>query len=180
MTDTMRTIAQLETLLADNTAGDVSPQDLRDAIIATIRPGYAELSVTSSAATTLSDTSTWVQVAGTWALSDASPHWAETVNGRLYYTGAAAREVNVTAAVTMTVDGNLKQTQFAIGVDGVVLTPSIVQRYVSTGADYGAAAVVGHTDIANGSYICLMCRNITTAVDITAEYANIVVTDFAA
>ena len=179
MADTIRSLATLATMLADNTAGEISPQDLRDAVL-TIQPGYAELSITSSAATTLGDTSTWVEVAGTWALTDASDNWAETVNGRLYYTGAADREVNVTAAVSMTVDGNLKQCQFAIGVDGSALTPSIVQRYVATGADVGAAGVVGHTDISTGSYISLMCRNITSADDITAEFANGVVTDYAA
>ena len=33
MTDTIRTLSALQTLLADNTTGAISPQDLRDAII---------------------------------------------------------------------------------------------------------------------------------------------------
>jgi hypothetical protein len=33
MTDTVRTIAELQALLADNTAGDITPQDLRDMLV---------------------------------------------------------------------------------------------------------------------------------------------------
>ena len=33
MADTIRTIAQLQALLADNTTGDISPQDLRDMLV---------------------------------------------------------------------------------------------------------------------------------------------------
>jgi len=179
MADTMRSLTTLATLLADNTTAAISPQDLRDAIIATVNPGYAEISITSAAATTLSDTVTWVDVGGTWALSDASTHWEMTENGRLYYTGAADREVNISATISMTSAGNNQQTQWGIGVDGTILTPSIIQRYVSTGADVGAAAVHGHTDIANGSYISLMCRDITSAANVTATFANVTTADFA-
>ena len=33
MADTIRTLADLQTLLADNTAGDISPQDVRDFLV---------------------------------------------------------------------------------------------------------------------------------------------------
>lgn len=180
MADTMRTIAQLETILADNLTGAISAQDLRDAIIASIHPGYAEMSVTASAATTLDDTSTWVKVGGTWTLTDARPHWSMAVNGLLDFTEAADREVNVMAAVSFTVVGNGQQCQFAIAKNGTIISQSIIQRYVGTGADVGAAAVVGHADISTGETISLMCRNITSAGDITAIFANLIVTDHAA
>jgi hypothetical protein len=180
MTDTMRTLSALATLLADNETGAINPQDIRDAILATVQPGYAEMSVTASAATTHADTSTWSEVAGTWALTDASDHWAMAVNGRLNYTGAAVREVNISAAISMTAAGVNVVTEWAIGIDGVPLTPSIIRRKISTGADVGAAAVFGHADISPGSYISLMCRNITSATATTADLSNVVVTDFAA
>jgi hypothetical protein len=180
MTDTMRTLAAIATLLADNEAGAISPQDLRDAILATVQPGYGEMSITSSAATTLGDTSTWVEVSGTWALSDASANWEMTENARLYYTGAAAREINVSAGISMTAASTNVVTEWGIGLDGSILTPSIVRRKISTGTDVGAAGLAAHADISNGSYIALMCRNITSATNLTADLANVVVADFAA
>lgn len=36
MTDTVRTLSALQTLLADNTGGAISPQDLRDAVISAV------------------------------------------------------------------------------------------------------------------------------------------------
>ena len=38
MTDTVRTLSALQALLADNTSGGISPQDLRDAVISAL--GY--------------------------------------------------------------------------------------------------------------------------------------------
>jgi hypothetical protein len=178
MTDTMRSLATLATLLADNDAAAISPQDLRDAILATVTPGHAEMYLSASTATTLSDTTTWKQVAGTWALTDGT-HWAMDTNGQLKYTGAAEREVNIVASVSMTAASVNVETEWGIGKDGTILTPSIIRRKISTGSDVGAAAVIAHTDITTGSYLALMCRNITSATNVTANLANIVVIDFA-
>jgi hypothetical protein len=178
MTQTMRSLAALEALLADNTSGSISPTDLRDALIATVQPGHAEMYISSSGATTLGDTSTWVQVAGTWALTDAL-NWDMNVNGQLRYTGLAEREVNIAAGVSMTAAGNNMVTEWCIAKDGTPLAPSIVQRKIGTGTDVGAASVIAHTDITNGSYLALMCRNTTSATNVTATKANIVVIDFA-
>ena len=38
MVDTARTLAALQTLLADNTAGDISPQDVRDMLVSQAVP----------------------------------------------------------------------------------------------------------------------------------------------
>ena len=179
MTDTMRSLATLATLLADNEASAISPQDIRDAILATVQPGYAEMYVSSSAATTLADTTTWVDAGGTFTLADAN-NWEMTENGRLYYTGAADREVNINASVSMTAAGVNVVVEWSIGVDGTVLTPSIIRRKIGTGSDVGAAAVIAHADISNGSYVSLMVRNITSATTVTADLANVVVFDFAA
>ena len=180
MADTMRSLATLATLLGDNSSGNISAQDLRDALLATVQPGYAQGHIAASSATTLSDTSTWKQVEGTWTLDDNSSAWSMTTNGQFLYSGAAVREVNIVAAVSMTCAQNNQQTQWGIAVDGTVLTPSIIQRYVNTGADIGAAALVAHTDLSPGSYITLVCRNITAGNNITATFADVVITDFAA
>jgi hypothetical protein len=180
MADTMRSLSALTTLLADNAAGDISAQDLRDAVISTLPPGYAAAYISASTATDPADNSTWIQVAGTWTLSDNSASWSMGTNGQFQYDGAADREVNVQVAFSMTAEGNLKQTQFGIAKNGTIITPSIIQRYVSTGADVGAAAVVAHTDISNGEYLTFVGRNITDTTDFTATLASILITDLPA
>lgn len=47
MADTQRTLSALLAILADNTAGDISPQDLRDAVV-TVFANYADIRTTSS------------------------------------------------------------------------------------------------------------------------------------
>ena len=179
MADTMRTLAELEVLLADQTAGAISPQDLRDALLATIQPGHAELSVTVPAATTLADTVTWVMVGGTWALTLASGHWAMTQNGRLYYTGLKPRHVEMSAGVSWTCAGNDKNIQFGIAIDGVVIPSSITERNIATGANAQALSMHAHGLVSLGSYISTVVRNITSGTNITASHANLIVLDFA-
>lgn len=179
MSDTMRSLATLASLLADNSSGSVSAQDLRDAVIATLPPGYAAAYISSSAATDPSDTSTWLQAAGTWTLSDTNGNWSMGTNGRWQWDGAADREVNISVAFSMTCEGNNKQTQWGIAKNGTIIDGSIIQRYVSTGADIGAAAVTAHTDVTTGDYLTLVCRNITDATDITATMASMTLLDFA-
>ena len=179
MADTMRSLASITTLLADNTTGAISPQDLRDALIATVQPGHGEISITSSAATTLGDTTTWVQVAGTYALSASAMNWAMTQSGRLYYTGAAPRDCHIAASVSMTSAGTNDVLEWAIALDGTPLTPSIVQRAIATGTDVGSTALHAFTAISNGSYLTVMTRNTSAAANTTATTLNLFAMDMA-
>lgn len=180
MVDTMRSLAALATLLADNSSHAISPQDVRDAILATIQPGHGEISVTSSAATTLGDTSTWVQVAGTYALTSPAMNWAMTQSGQLYYTGAAPRVCHIASSVSMTSAGTNDILEWAIALDGTPLTPSIVQRAIATGTDVGSTALHAFTAISNGSYISVMTRNTSAAANTTATTLNLFAMDMAA
>lgn len=177
MADTMRSLATITTTLADNAAGNISAQDLRDAVVATNPPGHGEIYITASTATTLGDTSTWVQVAGTYAESSPIMHWDMTVSGRLYYTGAADRVCHIAMSVSMTADQNNQVVEWGIGKDGTILTPSIIQRKVATGADVGSSAAHAFTTISNGEYLAPMVRNTTSATTVTATTLNLFVMD---
>ena len=59
MVDTQRSLSAIQTLFADNTAGAISPQDLRDAV-ETLRMGHGEIYVSSTAATSFTDTTSYV------------------------------------------------------------------------------------------------------------------------
>ena len=180
MAQTMRSIATLETLLADNASGQVSPQDLRDAVIATVIPGYGQMYISSSSETTVSVQGTWYEVNGTYSLSDSSSNWSMGTNGRLGYGGAEAREVLVLASISVTSAGSNIETEWAVAKNDTVSTPSIVRRKISAGSDVGAAAIVGHLDVSTNDYISLFCRNVDGTANLTADLADLVVMDFAA
>ena len=48
MTQTQRSITALYAVLPDNTAGDISPEDVRD-IVETLRNGHGEMAITATA-----------------------------------------------------------------------------------------------------------------------------------
>jgi len=176
MAETQRTLASVLTLLADNTSGAISPTDLRDAV-ETLRPGHGEIYISSSAATTLSDTTTWVEAAGTYTLSTSpTAHWwAEATNARLNYTGVADSLAEVSASVSMTSGSSTQDIEIGIGKNGTILTPSIVRRKIGTGSDVGAAPIVAQVDVSTTDYLSIMIRNITAANNVTLDLANLCV-----
>jgi len=180
MAETMRSITTLETLLADNATKQVSPQDLRDAVLATIIPGYAQMYISSPLATDVSVVDTWYEVSGTYTLNDNTPNWSMGTNGRLQYDGPETREVMINASISMTVAASNEVLEFAVAKNGTISTPSIVRRKVSVGSDVGAAAIVAHVEVGTSDYISLFCRNTDSASDITADLMDMVVMDFPA
>lgn len=62
MTDTQRTIANLQTLLADNTTGAISEQDIRDAVASCYQRGHGVLSVKGASTASGSISTTYVKL----------------------------------------------------------------------------------------------------------------------
>lgn len=159
MADTQRSIAQVATLLADNTTQAISPQDIRD-FLETFRPGNGEIYVSSPVLHTFTTASTWEEATdGTFTLTADSVNWAQTQNGRLYYTGTADRIVHASMSFSLVADTNNITFRIGIGLDGTVLPASPVRRKIGTGADVGAAATQAITQISAGSYLVPMIYN---------------------
>lgn len=168
MADTQRTLQALRALLADNTSQAISPQDIRD-FLETFIPGHASAYISSTAATVLSDTSTWIQVAGTYSLSSEQKNWNQAVAGQLDYDGPEDRLVTINCGISMTCVSNNQTVEIGIGKNGTIWTPSIGQRKVGTGADVGRAAITAQLRVVSGDYLSVMWRNITGANNLTAE-----------
>lgn len=71
MADTIRDLSAILALLADNTAGDISPQDLRDAIVSQLLPIYGEMRVEAGVTAQGSLSSTPAKMTG-WNTSGLS------------------------------------------------------------------------------------------------------------
>lgn len=95
MADTPRTKAALATLFADNVAGDISPQDLRDFLESMSLP-FGEMYVSTPSATTITGAS-FQKLNGTTTLGQANLFDMPASN-RLRYTGSVPMKFLVAAA----------------------------------------------------------------------------------
>lgn len=179
MADTMRSLSELGTLLADNAAGNISPQDLRDAVLATVQPGHGEIYISSSAETSIAGVDTWTDVSGTFTLSANAMNWDMNTNGQLRYTGAADRVAHIAMSFSMTAAANNKNISLGVAKNGTIITPSIVNRQIGTGTDEGTGAVHAFINMSTNDYLTAEVRNNTDAVNVTLTTINLFAMDMA-
>lgn len=177
MADTQRTVSEIQTLLADNATGDISAQDLRDAL-ETWRPRHGQMYVASGdgAATAISDTTNYVEcVDQTWTLdSMGSYEFDESAgNGRLTYIGTADIMLHCAATISFTSASNNQVLSWRIGVSGTTMSASEVQVKVGTGSDVQSTAMHYVGQMSAGDYLSLFVRNTSSTASVTLAVANL-------
>ena len=174
MVDTARSQSAILTLMADNTTGDISAQDMRDFVVSTT-PGHGSFSVTSSAETTISATGAYVKAAGTTTLVSGASNFDMPANNRLRYTGSPDVHVLIDSTISMTCAGNSKIIALKLyhyddsAASGAVIDSSEVQRKIGTGADIGAAALSGDIVMATNDYLEVHVANLTDTNNATTD-----------
>ena len=179
MADTQRSIADVLALLADNSAGAISPQDLRDAIVTQhAAHGMLTVAAAASALVTLADTVTYVEAAApvwTLAASPLSTNFDESGgNGRLTYIGAPTITVHIAVHVSISSVSNNRVLHLRVGLNGTTDATSEIVRKTGTGGDIGAGTLGLLVSMATGDYISLFVLNETSADDVTIEAASLV------
>ncbi len=172
MAETQRTLAALRTLLADNTTNQISAQDLRD-MMETLRAGHGEISITSTAETTITSQDTFVDVAGTFSLSDDAYHFDMNTNGQLRYTGPTNRVLHIAITASFTSASNNRIIRVAAGKNGTEIAPSEAKRFIATGADLGSTAVHSLLHVSTNDYITLMVANGTATSNFTMQTVSL-------
>lgn len=172
MADTPRTIPEIQTLLADNSAGAISPQDHRDELVS-LQIKYGEIHISTPAATTIANTTDFVDVAGTYTLGE-NQQFDMNTNGQLRYTGTPTIEVFVVGTLSITVAGNNNVIHTELRLTGVDIAGADADRFVSTGADVGSVAVVGIVSMATNDHLTLAVRNATATDNVTGTEGHIV------
>lgn len=176
MADTQRSVSDILALLADNTSGNISPQDIRDAF-ATWRMGMGQIYIPSGsgAAITISDTTNYFEATTpTWSLSSGGFWFNESGgNGRLTYTGTADVMVHAAATISFTTASNLQVVHWRLGKNATPDPAAEAQRKVGTGTDVGSTAIHLVTSMSTGDYLSLWVRNATTATNATLVVANL-------
>jgi len=178
MADTQRTVTAILALLADNSSQDISPQDIRDAMVSW-RAAHGSLYVAAAdrGDITISGTADYYEANGmVWTLPTGAFLFDESDgNGRLTYTGTVPVRGLVTASVSMTCTASSQVTHWRLGVNGTTNAATEIQRKIGTGADVGALSITGSVALSTGDHISLWARNETSATNITIECANIIV-----
>lgn len=169
MADTRRSLSALQTVLADNTVGAISPQDVRDVLVSAAPP-YGAMYISSSAATSLSADNTWTKVSGTTTSTNLK-EFTMPANNRLTYGGVAPVHCHVVASISMTAGANNQVFGFRIVKNGdETLTDSVaseLRRKVGTGTDVGSLAVHYDSAMTTGDYLELWVENETSAAEPT-------------
>jgi len=176
MVQTQRSVTALYAVLPDNTAGDISPEDVRD-IVETLRNGHGELSTDTPAETSIAVAGTYVKAAGTTTLSPFNHNWTMPQDNRLTYGGTADRVVHLALSVSFTSAGNNKNIRMRIAKNGVTVASSEVQRFVATGADVGSTALHHFDNVTPTDFFELWVTNMTDTVNLTVEQFNMFIMD---
>ena len=177
MADTQRSRADLNTLLADNTSGDISPQDIRD-MLETLHPSYGSNYISTPATTSITDSTNYFKCAGTTtdiSLRNFSGKTALGVDNRLRYDGAAT--VHIHGAVTISfslASGTNKVLEFDVyhyddsAASGAVVGSSKVSVNASSSAIQSTAL---HFDLMldTNDYIELHVKNTTDTTNVQVD-----------
>ena len=172
MVDTARSITALKALLADNTTGAISAQDLRDAV-ETLQLNYGELYTSATAETSIANTSDYVDLAGTWTLGEARNFDESSANGRLTYIGTPDIEVLVFCIASLTSAGNNDVVHLRLEKTGTAVTSSDATQKLAVGNDVASMTSLGLTSMSTGDYINAAVRNETSTNNLTAQNSHL-------
>lgn len=172
MVDTPRTIAALQTLLPDNTTRAISPQDARDMLVS-VQIKYGDMAVSTSAATSITNTTDFFDVAGTYTLGE-NEQFDMNTNGQLRYTGTPSITVFFMATLSLTIAGNNQLIHTQVRLNEVNITGADADSFVGTGADVGVVSIVGITAMATNEHLEIAVRNETSTANVTGEEAHII------
>ena len=176
MPDTSRTQSSILALLANNTSGDISPQDLRDLVVS-IFPGWGNFYISSAAQTTISGAGTAVLMAGT-TTGGSTRNFTHASPGRLTYTGTPTSRFFVIATVTLDVAaGSNIDLSVQLFRSGSLITGA-EQRVNNTAGNPSNVVVVTDVSLATNQYIEVFVENEDDTANIDVTQANIMVFGF--
>ena len=170
MADTVRTLAELLVLLADNTSGAISEQDMRDVVVS-LSPAHGGMYISTAIETSIAGTSTdgsnAVKALGTTTAFASLQDMDMPASNRLRYTGAANRLFTIQVAISTIAAANSKVFGWYLAKNGTVITESLITRKQGTGADVGALALLWQIELAQNDYIEVFLEDQTDTTNAT-------------
>lgn len=113
MPDTKRSLSALQALLADNTAGDISAQDMRDVLVSTMLLNSLETSITTTATLAIGSMNVCSGTTSdyTITLPTASGNAGQFIGVRM--SSALTKLVTIDGNASETIDGSLTRIMWA-------------------------------------------------------------------
>lgn len=174
MADTERTLAELLAICADNTTGDISPQDLRDVIIS-LSLDYGECYLTMPAATAIAQAQTFIKLAGA-TVEGSLADFTMPASNRLQHIGALVHKSRVEACVSLISAANNQEIRIAIAKNGVVVPSSVQHHFIASGADVSSTNLQCIVELAMNDFVEVWVANWTSASNVTAVALNMLAT----
>lgn len=166
MAQTQRSYAELIALLADNTSGDISAEDVRD-LLESLRQPHCGIYISAQVETVISGANVWTKALGTTLASAPDSHLFTLVgNNRLRYDGPSDRHVQIDCNASMIAVGNNVVLDLAIAHNDTILN-GYVSRKISTGSDVGAVSIAADVNMSTNDYIEIWVRNQTSSDNLT-------------
>ena len=179
MTDTSRTVADLTANLFQNgqSAGSITPQDLRD-VIETCQTKQGSMYVSTPVSTSVSVAGTYTEGAGTFTLS-TSPTANEfdmNTDGQLRYTGTPTTNVFFTASIMLEIVTSIvdKELVFAVTKNGTIVTGAKTGGFcprVTTNSV--PMSISGFAAMATNDYLNLWVGNVDGTGNVLARMAQL-------
>lgn len=173
MADQIRSVSALQALLADNTTGDISPQDMRDVLVSctVLGPGMEH----NAGYTETLTANTWTKMTGTTTFDDpGNSEFSMSANNRLRNDSANSVTYRATIALVVgfTDPGNNVTVDIAIYKDGSPL-PDMASFEGRGNANAAQLVVIHDDDWAPASYYEGWIRSSGTSVGVTIYHMHI-------
>ena len=171
MAEVERSLAQMLAILADNSTGDITPEDLRDMLLSLDPPHGSAYMEGNAVETVIATVDVYAVIAGVFSEGDDLYEFTVSpTGGRLTFTGASPRHMQLSSNFDIVAAGNNKSISAKWHKNGSPITRAPrVKRFIGTGADQGATAVSGDVVLESGDYVDLRVANHTDSTNMTLE-----------
>jgi hypothetical protein len=174
MSQTQRSVDELFARTADNTAGAISAEAIRD-IIESLRPRYGEIVTLGSEPVVIDTRSTFVELTGlAWQLTVTLGFDMSAGPGRLTYVGRTMVKAFILANLSFSAAASLETFTFRILKNGIGLPASTVTLSGGKGGiDIFQVALGTTLDMEAGDSVSLAVQNDSSAADLTVRNVHI-------
>ncbi len=174
MPDTQRSLSDLlTTLFQDGQPDDsITAQHIRDAIVSIGQVPYGGMFTLTPVETVISSPGAYVKGACQTQVSNLR-NFDMPADNRLRYIGLIPYHFHVVTTISMTAAGNNLTASFKLfhfddsAASGAVIDGSIVNRFISIGADEGSAAQHWDVILEENDYLEIHVANLTNTDNIT-------------
>lgn len=168
MVDTVRTTAELLTLFADNTTGEISPQDLRDFVVSAGVYGSLYITGGSTAQTGIGTTAT--KVTAFTASGDSANVTVSVADDRITLDNEGVYQINFAGSFSGS-QNTVFTFEFQVG--DVAITNAKAARKIGSGGDIGSTALTDFYTASAGDQLTVAVKADDTGKQITMQEATL-------